>query len=192
MEAAQVPSAAAVPPPEFPARPLLGELLVRAGRVSWAHVEQALDDQRTHGGRIGEILVARGHVTTKALAQALAEQHGLEFVDLARVEVQPEAASLLPEPYARRAQVLPVRYVDENLLEVAIADPTNLRTADDLRLALGLSIRLGVADASALEGTIARTYRVYIEVTHDGAEDGAAALEDVLARADDNAPTIDL
>jgi type IV pilus assembly protein PilB len=194
MEAAELPRFTA-PEAPFSARTPIGELLVRRGHLTWERLEEALAEQRalSEPVRIGVILLARSWVTPKALAQALAEQHELEFVDLARVEVDPRATGLLTEQFARRAQVLPVRFLAEDVVEVAVADPTNLRTADDLRLALGLGIRLAVADASALEGTIERTYRVHIEVSHDGDElAGAVPLEDVLADGDGEAPAIDL
>jgi type IV pilus assembly protein PilB len=127
----------------------------------------------------------------KTLAQALARQHGLEFVDLARVEVEPAATSLLPEQFARRAQVLPVRFLADDLVLIAVADPTNLTTADDLRLALGLNIQLAVADASALAGTIERTYRVHIEVKQEGDAAELSRLQNVLD-SDGTATTIDL
>src|SRR5438067_6581852 len=191
--------AAELPTPDVPAqapaaqpRVLLGELLVHAGRLGRQHLQKALAEQAAQPGRrLGEILVERGFVSTKILAQALAQQHGLEFVDLARVEIEPAAANLLPEQFARRAQVLPVRFLEDDLVLVAVADPTNLTTADDLRLALGLNIRLAVADPSALEGTIERTYRVHIEVSHDGDDlAGVVPLADVLAEGDGEAPTI--
>ena len=120
-------------------------------------------------------------VDSKARAQALAEQHGLEFVDLARVEIDPDAAALLPEAFARRAQALPVRFLSDGVVQVAVSDPTDLRTLDDLRLALEPDVQLAVADASALEGTIERTYRVHIEVTRDGdAPPEHRQLDDVL------------
>jgi type IV pilus assembly protein PilB len=194
MEAAELPRIG-VTEAAFRAHTPVGELLVRAGHLTWERLENALAEQRTlsEPARIGQILVARNWVSPKALAQALAEQHDLEFVDLARVEVDPRATSLLTEQFARRAQVLPVRFLTDDLVLVAVADPTNLRTADDLRLALGLGIQLAVADASALEGTIERTYRVHIEVSHDGDElAGAVPLEDVLADGDGEAPAIDL
>jgi type IV pilus assembly protein PilB len=122
----------------------------------------------------------------------LAQEHGLEFVDLARVEVDPAATSLLPEQFARKAQVLPVRFLARDLVQIAVADPTNLRTSDDLRLALGVNIQLGVADASALEGTIDRTYRVHIEIKHDrAASEDFARLQNVLD-SEGTATTIDL
>jgi type IV pilus assembly protein PilB len=172
VEAAAAPSAQ----PRLP----LGQLLVQAGRLSAEQLQEALAEQeQSPGRRLGEILVARGLVPSKVVAQALAHQHGLEFVDLARVEVEPAAASLLPEPFARKAQVLPVRFLDEDLVLVAVGDPTNLRTADDLRLALGLNIRLAVAEPSALEGTIERTYRVHVEIKHEGQDDQPSRLQDV-------------
>jgi type II secretory ATPase GspE/PulE/Tfp pilus assembly ATPase PilB-like protein len=179
VEAAELPDPAAAAPSAQP-RQRLGELLVRANALRSEHLEQALaEQQQSPGRRIGEILVAHGFVSSKTLAQALAYQHGLEFVDLARVEVEPAATSLLPEQFARKAQVLPVRFVAKDLVQVALADPTNLATADDLRLALGLNIQLAVAEASALEGTIDRTYRVHIEIKHEGEAEEASRLHDV-------------
>jgi type IV pilus assembly protein PilB len=193
MAAAELPTSAPTPATSFGPQTPLGELLVRAGELAPEQLEQALTEQRglEEHVRIGEILVSHNWITRKALAHALAEQHSLEFVDLARVEVDPAATSLLTEQFARRAQVLPVRFLGEDLLQVAVADPTNLATADDLRLALGVNIRLAVADAGALEGTIERTYRVHIEVTQDGETGPAPSLDDVLER-DGEAPTIDL
>jgi type IV pilus assembly protein PilB len=179
VEAAEIPTPAAAAPSGQP-RELLGELLVRAGTLRAGQLEEALTEQQQRPGRrIGEILVARGLVSSKTLAQALAHQHGLEFVDLARVEVEPAATSLLPEPFARKAQVLPVRFLAPDLVQVALADPTNLATADDLRLALGVNIQLAVAEASALEGTIDRTYRVHIEIKHENNAEEASRLHDV-------------
>jgi type IV pilus assembly protein PilB len=180
VEAAELPTPDVEPASAAQPRVLLGELLVHAGRLSRQYLQEALAEQQAQPGRrLGEILVARGFVSTKVLAQALAQQHGLEFVDLARVEIEPAAASLLPEQFARRAQVLPVRFLADDLVLVAVADPTNLTTADDLHLALGVNITLGVADAAALEGTIERTYRVQIEIRHEADEAEVTRLQDV-------------
>jgi type IV pilus assembly protein PilB len=183
-----VPAAVPAAEPRLP----LGELLVHAGRLSRQHLQEALAAQAQQPERrLGELLVERGFVSSKSLAQALAHQHGLQFVDLARVEVEPAATSLLTEQFASRAQVLPVRFLAENAVLVAVADPTNVTTADDLRLALGLNIELAVADASALEGTIGRTYRVHVEVRHDGDDAELAQLHDVRG-ADGTANASDL
>jgi type II secretory ATPase GspE/PulE/Tfp pilus assembly ATPase PilB-like protein len=193
MEAAELPTPPAVQSASVESRALIGELLVRSGQITAEQLEQALAEQKEDGRRLGEILVARGWLTTKALAQALAEQHGLEFVDLARVEVEAAAMSLLPEQYARHAQVLPVRFIGDDLVQVAVADPTNLRTSDDLKLALGVNVQIAVADAAALEGTIERTHRVYIDISYDGDDEFERSRPtDLLDRPDDEAPPIEL
>jgi type IV pilus assembly protein PilB len=180
MEAARLPSA--------PAALRIGELLVRAGSCSAEHVERALAEQRESRQRLGEVLVAHGWTSTRAVAEALAEQYGLPFVDLTQVEIEPRAARLLQETFAHERQALPVRYLGDDVVQVAVADPTNLRTSDDLRLALGIGASLAVADATALHATLARTYRTSSNVTEDVPEPDAQEL----ALEAEQAGTIDL
>src|SRR5438093_9224812 len=68
-------------PPETPAaawRPL-GRLLVELEFLTETQLERALAVQREEHGRLGEILVSRGLLSGAELAQALAEQHGVEL-----------------------------------------------------------------------------------------------------------------
>src|SRR5439155_8500866 len=91
----------------------LGSLLVRGGLLTREQLEQALAEKERTGHRIGEIVVERGWAQPQDVARALAEQHGLEFVDLAQAKLEPAAANLLPEKFARRYDALPVRFLDE-------------------------------------------------------------------------------
>ncbi len=171
VEAARLPAPAATS-----AGLRIGELLVRAGICTAGQIERALEEQRESGVRLGEVLVARGWASSRAVAEALAEQYAVPFVDLSRVEIEPEAARLLQETYAHERQALPVRFLGEDVVQVAVADPTNLRTSDDLRLALGMGASLAVADAGALRDTINRTYRLSANVTDDVPEPGPQEL----------------
>jgi type IV pilus assembly protein PilB len=171
VEAASVPNAA-------PAL-RLGELLVRAGHATQEHVDQALELQPVLRKRLGEVLVEKRWTTPRAVAEALAMQHGLEFVDLTQIAVDQRAAELVQEGFAHRHQALPVRFLDGDNVQVAVADPGNLQTTDELRLALGRNCTFAVADAAALEATIARTYRLTIAVT-DVAPDAAQLNDESL------------
>jgi type IV pilus assembly protein PilB len=137
----------------------LGRLLVEQGVLTLEQLEEALTEKETSGARLGEILVQRHWLTSADVARALAEQHELEFMELANAEVDPGAASLLPEKFARRYGALPIRFAGDDQVVVAIADPTNVLNSDDLRLALGLNVRLVVVPGPDLEKTIARIYR---------------------------------
>jgi type II secretory ATPase GspE/PulE/Tfp pilus assembly ATPase PilB-like protein len=172
----------------------LGELLVRAGHATQEQVNQALELQPLLHKRLGEVLVEKRWATPRAIAEALAEQYGLEFVDLSQVAVDPAATGLLQEGFAINHQVVPVRFLDDNNVQVAVADPTNLNTTDELRLALGVNCTLAVASADALASTIQRNYRLTIAVTDKAPEfeqaddesmaDGALDLvNDLIGRA---------
>ena len=162
----------------------IGELLVRDGLATQEHVDQALELQPVLRKRIGEILVEKGWTTSRAIATALAHQHGLEFVDLSQVAVDQRAAQLIKDGFALGHQVLPVRFLANDVVQVVFADPTNLATQDEVRLALGMNCVFAVADASALETTIGRTYRLSVAVSAEAPDapelDDEAAAESAL------------
>jgi type IV pilus assembly protein PilB len=136
--------------PQFPSWILLGALLLREGLVTSEQLEAALLEQQRVSKRLGEILVDQGVVSSRQIAQALAAQYGLDFVDLADIVPQDEAVARVPEPMARRYQVLPLQVLDDGYLLVALADPTAVTSAAFVGV-LGVRVQLAVADAGALE-----------------------------------------
>jgi type IV pilus assembly protein PilB len=144
--------------------PALGTLLVRDGSISAEQLERALDEKRQKPEkRLGEILVEHGSTTRAQIARILAEQHELEYIELDEGTLEIEAAGLLPENLARRYLAVPVRFLDDGSVLVAVADPTNVLFSDELRLALGLPVRVGVASSDSIERAITRIH----EETHE-------------------------
>ena len=161
-------------------------------------VKQAFEEQTLTGKRLGEIVVGHGWVTPQELAHALAEQNGLEYVDLAETDLDLQVAMRLPRDLAVRYEALPVRFLADDLLLVAVADPSNIAVADDLRLALGHNVRLGVSAPLDLEAAIKKLYRTQIEVVETDASadleltfDPLAQREDI-AEAGDDSPAVKL
>jgi type IV pilus assembly protein PilB len=181
---AQNPGAAAEQPQQSRVR--LGTMLVRAGLLTAEQLEEALAEKAETGKRLGEIVVDRGWVPSSDLAKALAEQHHCEFVDLLKADIEDAAASLLPERLARRYRAVPIRFIDEDKVLVAVADPTDVLASDDLRLALGMNVEFAVADQNDLERTLGKLYRV--EFSLDG-EEGVAEEEDQVTDVRDVAAT---
>ena len=188
MEAAELPE----PPPAAALRRTgvrvqLGALLLRKKLLSAEQLEDALAEKDETGDRLGEIVIRHGWVSGRALAHALAEQHELEYIDLAQTEIEALALSLLPERFARRYAALPIRFLGDDVVLVAVADPGNVHTTDELRLALGLSIRLTVAAPDDLKRTIDRVYRDEVKVDdhdialHTGGQGGDPAATSVHA-----------
>jgi type IV pilus assembly protein PilB len=172
--------------------PVLGALLLRDGALSVEQLEQALLEKETSGKRLGEILADNGYVTPTQICRALAEQHELPFVDLVRESVDMGAAGLLSESLARRYGAIPVRFLSDGSVLVAIDDPTNVVAADDLRIALGTAVRVGVASAEAIGRAIARAYTTdldFEEPEEEVPEETGATLVD-LRTAANAAPAI--
>jgi hypothetical protein len=136
----------------------LGTLLLRVGAIDHEQLEMALAEKERSPRRLGEILVEWGWVPSVAIARALAQQYDIPFLDLSTTEVEDDAALLLPEDVARRLQALPVKRLDDNLLLVGLADPTDVLAAEELRTLFPTGVCLNVVDIDALEAAFTRLY----------------------------------
>ena len=192
----RVEAAHSYPPPlpldvlSVDSRPQLGSLLLQSGALTVEQLEWALAEKEASGKRLGEIVLEHGLASDAAVAHALATQHGLEYVDLAHVQVDPHAASLLPGAIAARLGAIPLSFVDASTVRIAVADPTNVLASDDLRLALGLAIELVVCSSADLRLALDRAYRtIRVEAEPVPVEEPVA---DVLSDGGDGAPAIKL
>lgn len=127
----------------------LGVRLVEGGLATPGQIETALDVQRRTGDRLGEILVDQGVVSDSELARVLAELMAVPYRDLRADPPDPEVAGRLPEAFCRRRGVLPVDFAG-GLLVVAVSDPRDLQTSDDLRTLATLPVVLVMASKEAL------------------------------------------
>ncbi len=76
----------------------LGSLIVRDGIARPATVRDALVEAQETDRRLGEVMLAHGWIRERDLARLLAEQEKLEFVDLAKLDLDQTAVDYLPEP----------------------------------------------------------------------------------------------
>jgi type IV pilus assembly protein PilB len=169
--------------PQHRPRVPLGTILLEDGAITTGQLELALGEVELRGIRLGQVLIEHEAIGERALAIALARQAGLSFIDLHVTEIDQAVATLLPEQFARQHGALPIRLLEGDAVLVAVADPTNLVTSDDLRLALGLGVELGVAEAGALETAIMRVYRRNIEVFEEAEGYENPELDDIRSDA---------
>ncbi|RMH26892.1 MAG: type II/IV secretion system protein [Planctomycetota bacterium] len=124
-------------------RKKLGEILVSMGACSPAQVEKGLKLAKGSGKRIGEALIEAGFVKEDAVAQALAKQFGLEYVDPNDVSDQVDV-KLIPEELVRKHLVLPLSKTNGRL-QLIVHDPLNLELLDLLRFRLNAEVEPRVA-----------------------------------------------
>ncbi|MEI7853519.1 MAG: ATPase, T2SS/T4P/T4SS family [Planctomycetota bacterium] len=119
-------------------RPKIGEILVGLGLIDEQQLFEMLDEARSSGKKLGTVAVSRGLVNEDQLVKALAEQSNIKIGNLNEQKSQPEALLLVSETMASMYKVIPLTFKDK-ILSVAIVDPNNLTSVDDLRNLLGLN-----------------------------------------------------
>ena len=130
--------------------PAFAKRLVAAGAVKLEDMRRAVRDHGALGESLARYLQRERLVTEDDLVRAMADEAGLEFVDLTAVGVDPEAASLVPMSVARRHKVIPIR-IEGGVPVVAMANPTDVFAMDDLRSIMGRNFTAVVATRAQID-----------------------------------------
>ncbi len=102
----------------------LGDMLISMGLLSEEQLNEALGLQKERHMRLGELLIADGYITEAQLINALKDQLGIDFIDLTKVEIDPEMSKYIPKALAKDTNIVPVRVVKDSLF-LAMSDPLN-------------------------------------------------------------------
>jgi type IV pilus assembly protein PilB len=171
----------------------LTDVIVELGLVPRDRVDAAIETARAGGTTPEALLVARGELDQIALSRAVAERHGLDHLDLTVYAVDMSAANLINNAAARRYDAVPVAFVGERHLLVAMADPANVLALDDIALMTGYEVRAVVASREDISGLVSRLTRLddVVASTASEAEEDTAEIVDLRESADE-APVIKL
>jgi type IV pilus assembly protein PilB len=168
LEAADAAAAAPGASPQLRAsKKRLGEILVDMGLVTEEQIESCLARQKDTLKRLGQLLLEDKAVSELDLTKALATKFGIEYLDLTRVQLDMSAAGLLSERLCRRYGAIPVRFLDDSTLQVAMIDPANVLVADDLRIMTGYTIVPAIASEEDVYGAIGKLNRLDDHVTEN-------------------------
>jgi type IV pilus assembly protein PilB len=135
---------------------LIGEVVVELGFADRERVEEAVSQARAVGKPTGQVLVDEGVLGSDQLARVLAERFGLDYVDLSEYELDLGAVNLLGAEAAKRYQAVPIGFLEDRTLLVAMADPTNVLTLDDISMITGMKVRPAAASQEDVRVLITR------------------------------------
>jgi type IV pilus assembly protein PilB len=176
-----------------PAR-FLTDVIADLDLVARDRVAAAIDEARRSGRMPEDVLIEQGSLTADGLARAVAERHGLDHLDLRVYKPDMHAANLISIPAAKRYEAVPVAFLDDRTLLVAMADPANVLAVDDIALLTGKEIRPAVTSREDIHALISRLTRlddVVSETELVEEDEGPAEVVDLRESADD-APVIKL
>ena len=159
---------------------LFGELLVSKGLISHRELIEALNEQRDHGGRLGEVLLRLKMLSNEDVTNALAEHLSMDYIrfdDVAKIDMN--IARSLPENIAKRFCLVAVGEIDNKVI-VAMADPLNVIAIDTIALKIKRQIKVVLSSPQEIKKAIDAVYHgsdveeqrlrdlVEFEVSQDG------------------------
>ncbi|MDR2345425.1 MAG: Flp pilus assembly complex ATPase component TadA [Planctomycetaceae bacterium] len=170
----------------------IGQILVDLNYITEEQLELLLEEHlQRKNEMIGQTAISMGYLIDDQVAAALAEQLGLKVVVISDLTIAPEVLQHLTEPMAQLYKVIPISFRDD-ILTVAMSDPQNIMTLDELRNFLGYEIRAVVATPREIKTAIDRYYASDVESVESLIADMERdkALKDAAAAIDQG--TIDL
>jgi hypothetical protein len=173
-------------------RERIGTMLLRRGLIGPEDLERALDAQGLVGGRIGTALVELGYVTVDELAHCLAEQLQVPAADFIDLYGAPrDVLDRVPRDVCARYRVFPLAVHDGKVLKLAMLDPDDLNTIDELTFLLNMRIRALVVPEVRLVRALEQRYGVPRDRRFQRIPDEAAlALARRRSKRQDEAPPV--
>ncbi|MBI2876895.1 MAG: type IV-A pilus assembly ATPase PilB, partial [Candidatus Tectomicrobia bacterium] len=132
----------------------LGEILVRNQIITIEQLKEALLEQKTHGGRLGSILIKKGFTTEKILMDSLSKQSGVPFKDLAEVEIDDAMIKLVESrkglrEYLLKNLIVPIQRRDRTIV-IAVDDPSNQDVINRVKPILGSDVEVVLSTENAI------------------------------------------
>jgi len=150
----------------------LGDMLVKANLVTDEQLKKALQQQETQGGRLGTNLVKLGFISEDDITSFLSKQYGVPSINLSHFEIDGAVIKLIPAEIAQKHMIVPINRTG-SVLTVAMADPSNIFTIDDIKFMTGFKVEPVVAAESSIKNAINKYY------------DSAGLVQDIMKDFDD-------
>ena len=138
-------------------RSRLGEILVKAGRITPAQLEEALTYQRRLLMPIGKALITLGYIDEMAMRDALCTQLHVNFFDVDKISINQKLATVISERFAARHHLVPLFCAGE-VLVVAMDDPSKSALIESLESHLRLQVEVVTTTTAKLMAAMKRLY----------------------------------
>jgi hypothetical protein len=139
-------------------RKKLGILLKEAGLIDDYQLAAALSHQHNWGGKLGSIIVELEFAREEDIARIISQEMGVPYVNLFEPEISTDVIKLLKADIAKKFGVMPVKKESTNTLVLAMSDPFDMETMDNIRFVTGLTIKPVLSMVSEIKDAIRKYY----------------------------------
>jgi type IV pilus assembly protein PilB len=152
-------------------------LLKAKGIISEVQLSKALEHQKKLSIRLGEALTAMGFAGAEEIISSLAEQFDFQVVNPMATPITEDAINTIPKSISKKHNIIPVAR-QEGLIIVAISDPLDISTLEDLRFTLNINVECVLATKNNIEDAIKKYYDKEKVVSFDDYLDGFKSIID--------------
>jgi len=131
----------------------LKDFFVDSRLLSRKDFDMAQGEAETSGKRIEDVLISKGLISEDDLRRVKAYTLGVPFVDLKKEKIVREVLFLIPEPVARKHNIVAYRK-NQNDLEVAMLDPSDLEAIEFIKKGVGLRILPRLTDTESIKSAL--------------------------------------
>jgi type IV pilus assembly protein PilB len=135
----------------------IGELLLKEKRITTVQLQEALNYQKSNGGKLGLNLIKLGFLKDEEITSLLSRQYGVPSINLSQFDVDPAIIKLIPTDTAQKYEIIPLSRSGATLT-IAMTDPTNVFAMDDIKFMTGYNVEPVVASETAVAEAIQRYY----------------------------------
>jgi type IV pilus assembly protein PilB len=137
----------------------LGDMLVKAGKMSEEQLARALDLQKRSDEKLGNILIRMGVIANEdELSEFIGRQLNIGALRLTDIELNPEVVKMIPMDIARKFNVIAIGKLGKTLI-VAISDPNNIYVLDAVKFITGCAVQPVISPEKAIQKAIDNYYR---------------------------------
>lgn len=128
----------------------LKAFILDAGLLPPEKLKKAEDETKKSGKTLREVLLNKEYVAEDELIRLEAYILGIPFVDLTKETIPPSILNVIPEPIARKHNIIAYKK-EGGKLEVAMLDPSDLQTIEFIRKKEGIKIVPRIASPDSIK-----------------------------------------
>lgn len=140
-------------------------------------LEEALSVQKKQGGKLSQILVNLGFIKEQDIVSILSKNLNIPTISLVKYKIDPALIELIPKQIAHRYEIIPLSRIEKNLT-IAMADPLNVFTVDDISSLTGYQVRVVIATTKEILEAIEQYYAAH---THKAIEQVVEDMDKIEA-----------
>ena len=135
----------------------LQDLLLKSGLINREELQKAVGETKKLKRPLEKIIIDLRILSRSALYETIGKHLGYNYINLSSVKLDEQIMKVMPEQLTRQTQALPVM-IENNVLHIAMAEPTNLYAIDQIQAYTGYPLEIYLSSPQEIDEAINRNY----------------------------------